>query len=271
MRRLIAFASGGETLVGTLDLPVTPARVGVLIVSGGNEVRHGAHRGMAMLAQDLAASGLAVFRFDRAGIGDSTGENRGYAHSRRDIAAADAVLRREAGVEITVGFGNCDAAAALALNWGEVGVDSAIFANPWLGDEPDALPPVAAIRARYTERLFSPAAWGRLLTGKVDLGKLAGGMGKIARPSRPADIAARVITGIEDWGDQATIVLAKRDATAIAFAATGRKTPVRTYEIDTASHSFAGEQSRAMLVRIIRQESERIEANFKQLETKGFY
>ena len=80
-----------------------------------------------------------------------------------------------------------------------------------------------------------------------------------------------MIAGIEDWGDEATIVLAKRDATAIAFAATGRTTPVRTYEIDTASHSFAGEESRRQLARIIRQEAERMKANFAQLETKGFY
>lgn len=271
MRRVIAFPSDGETLVGTLDLPEQPAQAGVLIVSGGNEVRHGAHRGMAMLAQDLAAGGLAAFRFDRAGIGDSTGENMGYAGSQRDIAAASAVLRREAKIEITVGFGNCDAAAALALNWGQVGVETAIFANPWLGDEPDALPPPAAIRARYAERLLSPAAWSRLLTGKANLHKLAGGLGKIARPSPPADMAARVIKGIDDWGNEAAVVLATHDATAIAFAATGRATPVRTYEIDTASHSFAGEESRRQLVRIIREEADRLKAAFEQLETKGYY
>ena len=65
MRRLITFDSLGATLVGTLDLPDRRPNAGVLIVSGGNEVRHGAHRSMAMLAQELAAAGLAG---DAAGL-----------------------------------------------------------------------------------------------------------------------------------------------------------------------------------------------------------
>ena len=43
----------GDTLFGTLDK--APGKTGLLIVSGGNEIRIGAHRGMALLAQRLAA------------------------------------------------------------------------------------------------------------------------------------------------------------------------------------------------------------------------
>ena len=258
MRRLIAFDSDGERLVGTLDWPDGPASAGVLIVSGGNEVRSGAHRGMAMLAAELAAAGLAVFRFDRAGVGDSTGENGGYARGRADIRAAAAVLGREAGVELIVGFGNCDAAAALALFARECGVDAVVLGNPWLGDEADALPPPAAVRAHYRQRLGSPRAWLRLVTGGVSLGRLAGGLAKIARASPRRDLATRVLDGVDGWGTDAAVLLATGDATALAFAAAARSRGFRTFEVDTASHSFAGEASRGRLLRVITQEAARL-------------
>lgn len=250
-------------LVGALDLPAGAASVGVLIVSGGNETRSGAHRGMAMLAQDLANAGLAVLRFDRAGVGDSSGENRGYSSSEAGIRAAAAVLRRQAGVELIVGFGNCDAASALALFARACGVDAAILANPWLGDEADALPPPAAVRAHYRQRLGSPREWLRLATGRVSLRKLASGIRKIMRPLPPRAVAARVLAGIDALGADAAVVLAKGDATAVAFADAARSRSFRTYEVDTASHSFAGEASRARLLRIITQEAERLVGSFE--------
>ena len=251
MRRLITFDSLGATLVGTLDLPDRPANAGVLIVSGGNEVRHGAHRGMAMLAQELAAAGLAVLRFDRAGIGDATGENRGYAGSEGDVRAALQVLRSEAGVERVVAFGNCDAGAALALFGRTVGVDAVVLANPWFGDQSDTLPPPAAIRARYRERALSPRAWWRLVSGGVDLRKLAGGLRKLAHPAPAPDLSARVLAGVAAWGANATVVLAKGDATAIAFADAAKGRGFRTELVDTASHSFAGAENRAALLQVL--------------------
>ncbi len=57
--------------MGTLD--DAPGTTGLLIVSGGNEVRAGAFAGQARLAAEIAAAGHPVFRFDRRGVGDSTG------------------------------------------------------------------------------------------------------------------------------------------------------------------------------------------------------
>jgi len=91
MRELTNFPCEGDTLIGTLD--DAPGTTGLLIVSGGNELRCGAHRGMALLAADLAAAGIPVFRFDRRGIGDSDGANHGYQDSGPDIAAAVRAFR----------------------------------------------------------------------------------------------------------------------------------------------------------------------------------
>ena len=57
-----------------------------------------------------------MFRYDRRGIGDSSGENRGFLSAQADLVAAAAAFRA-ASPHVTrlVGFGNCDAASTLAL------------------------------------------------------------------------------------------------------------------------------------------------------------
>lgn len=234
MRRLITFPCAGETLVGTLD--EADGTTGVLIVSGGNELRIGAHRGMASLAARLAAAGVPTMRFDRRGIGDSSGDNHGYASSAYDISAAVAAFRAE-GVRRIVGFGNCDAATALA-QYGE-GIDALVLANPWVGDQTDALPPAAAIRSRYVARLKDPRALVRLVTGGVDLGKLAKGLRKTLSPVAEDDLVARMTVGIAAFPGPVTILLAKCDNTAVAFRAAWRGAAI-VHVLDSASHSFAG-------------------------------
>src|SRR5690606_34577057 len=116
-RRHVTFACEGETLVGTLDEAAGAS--GLLLVSGGNEIRAGAFAGQARLAARLAAAGHPVFRFDRRGIGDSTGENAGFLGSGPDLAAALAALRAEQpSLERGVGFGHCDARSRPIANAG---------------------------------------------------------------------------------------------------------------------------------------------------------
>jgi exosortase A-associated hydrolase 1 len=221
-------------MVGTLDEAAGSA--GVLIVSGGSEIRCGAHRGMAMLAAKLAGLGIATFRFDRRGIGDSDGENHGYASSAPDIAAALAAFQREQPhVTRVIGFGNCDGATALLLL--DRGCDALVLANPWLGDE-DAPPPPAALRRHYLRRLGSPAAWRAFLSNnKVTM--LKGLADALATP-RQQPLAEQVTAELARR--PTTIVLAAGDRTAQVFAGSVRlPAGVKLVRIDTASHSFAGQ------------------------------
>lgn len=239
MRELIPFECAGETLLGTLD-PADGA-TGVLIVSGGNEIRIGAHRGMAQLAARLANRGVPVFRFDRRGIGDSTGENRGYASSGPDIAAAvTAFLRHAPTVQRMVAYGNCDAATALVLFGKAAAIDQLILSNPWVIEATDDLPPAAAIRARYAERLRDPREWRRLLTGGVNIVKLINGLKKLSSKQDEVSksLSDRVFAALPA---HTTVILAERDATAQAFAAEAdrRRWPGTITPIDTASHSYA--------------------------------
>jgi len=237
MRELTNFPCEGDTLIGTLD--DAPGTTGLLIVSGGNELRCGAHRGMALLAAELATAGIPVFRFDRRGIGDSDGANHGYQGSGPDIAAATRTFRTLA-PQLTriVGFGNCDAATALALYHHEAGIDALVLANPWVGDEDDALPPASAIRSHYADRLRDPRAWLRALSGGINIGKAISGLRKAStRSSEPANpIAARMAVAMVDTPH--TILLAERDNTAIRFNQAWREHGV-IHRCDTDSHSFA--------------------------------
>lgn len=248
MRRLIAFPCAKETLVGSLD--EAPGTTGLLIVSGGNEIRCGTHRGMAFLAAELAAAGYPVFRFDRRGIGDSSGENGGFASSSPDIMAAVAAFRAAAPhVDQIVGFGNCDAATALLLHHGGA-FDRLVLANPWVVEESDGLPPAAAIRSRYAERLRDPASWVRLLTGGVNFGKLIGGIAKIAQNQSPelSPLESMVFAELAQTPN-AVIILASGDATALAFADAAARAGYagNRVEIDTPSHSFARQADKLAL------------------------
>lgn len=228
MRSLIVFDCASDQLVATLD--AAPGTTGVLIVSGGNEVRAGPHRGMAAFAQRLATLGIPVFRFDRRGVGDSSGENRGWAASGPDLEAAAATFRRaQPLLTRVVGFGNCDAATALALFGREAGLDALILTNPWLGSD-DPLPPPAALRRHYLRRIASPRSW-RI----PDMGKLAAGLRRSLSPTPAEPFAAQVAAGIAAL--PTTIILARTDRTAQQFAAA--LPDVGTVSIETASHSFA--------------------------------
>ncbi len=240
---MIAFPCTGETLVGTLD--EAAGRTGLLIVSGGNEIRAGAHRGMAMLAQKLAEAGVPVLRYDRRGIGDSSGINAEFESTADDIAAAVRALRGN-GVARVVGFGNCDAASALALFHADAGIDALVLSNPWTGGGgDDDLPQSAAIKARYAQRLRDPKEWLRLLRGGVNIRNVFGGLLKVARSgSEDRGLVDRMATALKASGLPTTILLAAHDNTAVAFADAWRKcayaTDARIVSLDSASHSYAG-------------------------------
>lgn len=228
LRRLTAFPCEGETLLGTLD--EADGDTGLLIVSGGAEVRAGAHRGMARLAAGLAARGHPVFRFDRRGVGDSTGENRGHLESGPDLRAAATCFREGTpSLKRLVALGNCDAAAALTLFGREAGLDALILTNPWLdGAGYPELPPAPAIRARYLARLRDPASWTR----PPNISKLVRGLRALLRSDARPELAALYAAPPLPT----TFILADRDPTAQAFMAA---TYVSFVRIPTASHSFA--------------------------------
>jgi exosortase A-associated hydrolase 1 len=259
MRHQLSFACDGATLAASLD--DAPGATGLLIVSGGNEIRSGAHRGMAALAARIAAAGYPVFRFDRRGIGDSEGDNREFEDSAPDIAAAIATFRNAAPhVVRLVGFGNCDAASALLLHQ-PLALDALILANPWTYEEDSegesdqpALPPASAIRARYVSRLKDPKNLLRLVRGDVDLKKLLRGLAALGRSKAPAasdSLPARLNTAMAQLKCPATILLATGDRTAQAFVDHCDPGDIPIERLHSPSHSFAGADADWLVERIL--------------------
>ncbi|OCC23150.1 hydrolase 1, exosortase A system-associated [Croceicoccus estronivorus] len=241
-RKHITFTCAGEQLVGTLD--AGECEVGVLIVSGGNEVRSGAFSGQAHLATRLAFAGYPVFRFDRRGVGDSTGTNTGFKDSAMDITAALATFREHVpGLRSIAGFGICDAASALMLTRG-AGCDALVLANPWVVEDSTALPPPSVIRARYIARMRDSGAILRLVSGKVSLRRLLQGVKGALRPTPPPTGLARDVTrGLASFPGPVRILLAERDRTAQIFDAIWPKGDPRVFRCPDASHAFAEAKS----------------------------
>lgn len=240
-RRHFTFGCDDCTLGATLDAAAGAS--GLLIVTGGNEIRAGAFNGQARLAAEIAAAGYPVLRFDRRGIGDSEGENRGFRASAPDIIAALAAFRAAVPqLRRVTGFGNCDAASTLMLASG-AGCDALVLSNPWTIEdtaETDATPPPAAIRARYRAKLANPRELLRLLSGGVDLGKLGRGLLRAGRGAAPrSTLAGEMAAGIEGFAGPVRILLAEADRTAQVFATQWHADDPRIARCPRGGHAYA--------------------------------
>lgn len=246
MRTPLTFSCGGDTLAATIDPGVRAT--GLLIVTGGTQVRVGAHRGQALLAAAVSRRGFPAFRFDRRGVGDSDGEDPGFLESAPDIAAAAAAFRRHhPQLRRIVGFGLCDGATALALHHRAAEITGLLLANPWMVETQAGLPPPAAIRRHYRSSLASIEGWRKLLGGRVDLRKLRRGL-RAAGGKAKAELARQVAAALIGNEVPITVLLARDDATAIAFAAEYARAPFAPLRAraeclmrETGSHGFANE------------------------------
>jgi exosortase A-associated hydrolase 1 len=249
MSRLhFTFDCEGSQLVGTLD--EAGAASGLLLVTGGNEVRSGAFAGQAQLAARIAAQGYPVMRFDRRGVGDSEGANGEFRSSGPDLAAAVAAFRaRCPALTRIVGFGNCDGASALMLASG-AGCDALVLSNPWTfeGSDDEQESPPEVVRDHYRKRLTDPAAIKRLLSGKVSLGKLFGSLLGALRPSAPpTSLAQDIANGIADFQGDIAILIAERDRTGKAFLAGWNKADPRIRICPDATHAYVEPHAREWL------------------------
>src|SRR3546814_14009459 len=87
--------------------------------------------------------------------------------------------------ELRISDGSSDVCSSdlLALFGRDAGIDRLILANTWVVDENDGLPPAAAIRARYAERLRDPQTWLRAAKGGVSIGQFISGLRTVSSNS----------------------------------------------------------------------------------------
>ncbi len=250
-RHSFTFRCGNLTLAGTLD--TAQGSTGLLIVSGGNEIRSGAFGGQADMAARIARAGFPVFRFDRRGVGDSEGENRGFRKSAKDIASAiDAFRAMAPQLGRVVAFGNCDAASALMLAGG-AGCDGLVLSNPWTIEQEEsgadrAAAPPSALRARYAEKLKNPREVMRLVSGGVNLSKLARGVMQALRPpAPPSSLAQEMASGLAGFSGEVRFLLATADRTAQLFETTWDPNDPRIRRCEGAGHAYVEREHRDWL------------------------
>lgn len=248
MRRHFTFQCAGARLAATLD--DAAESTGLLLVTGGNEVRAGAWSGQAQFAAAVAAQGHPVLRFDRRGCGDSEGVNAEFRSSAPDLAAALAAFRAECPhLARVVAMGNCDAASALMLSGG-AGADGLVLANPWTFEDDGGEAPPEAVRSHYRQRLASPDAILRLLTGKVAIGPLVKSLVSAAKPAAPpSTLAQDMAAGLANFAGPVRILIADRDRTGQAYLATCAKQDPRLGRCPGATHSFVEDHARTWLLR----------------------
>lgn len=185
--------AGQGSLVGVETVPAgrTPALLGVVVVVGGPQTRVGSHRQFVLLARGLAARGIAVLRFDYAGMGDSAGPLPDFERAAGDIrAATDVLLSRHPGMRGVMLWGLCDGAAAALLHAPhDPRVLGVIGANPWARSPRTQAAAIAS--THYRAQLRSGRFWLRLLRGEVAIASALRSAVGIVLQARRRDAPAR--------------------------------------------------------------------------------
>lgn len=273
----LIFPCEGDALVGVLhpSSGIVAARTGVLIVSGGVQVRAGPHRSHVELAQALAADGLPTLRFDRRGVGDSSGIDVGFEMSGPDIQAAIDAFVEETGVEGCIGYGLCDGASALALLAPhEPRLTGLILMNPWTIDQEDQ--ENSLVMHHYRRRMRDPRQLGRLLRGEIELGRAFRSLGRVAldrlraRP-RPAilPLSHRMAASLSGFTGPIHFILSTHDRTAATFQAATHwpawkaileRPNVTLQEIGGADHTCSPQTAKAAFLAECRSAAQRMAA-----------
>ena len=257
------FDCAGETLLGILARPETPAETGVVLIVGGPQYRVGSHRQFVLLSRALAAAGYAVLRFDYRGMGDSSGAQRDFEGVSSDIAAAiDTLQTRLPTIKHIALWGLCDAAAAALLychDTHDPRVTGLCLLNPWVRSEASLAK--TQVKHYYTQRLMQKEFWLKLLSGKVALGALGGFVQKVRQSNGalPADAAnqpfqQRMAQAWQQFAGQILLILSGDDYTAKEFSEYASADPawknyqnhakLTRHEVPGVDHTFSGAASR---------------------------
>lgn len=261
VERALTFECSGETLVGVLAEPASPAMIGIIIIVGGPQYRAGSHRQFVHLSRQLARAGVAAMRFDYRGMGDSTGSPTPFDEVTPDIAAAiDTMQASCPQVKRIILCGLCDGASAALIYWQETRdkrVAGMILLNPWVRSESS----IARVRIKhyYGRRLFQKEFWAKLAVGSVDVGEAVRAIMRnwLSGRRRPAVTAQgsavsfqdRMADGLRAFDGHALLILSGRDLTArefLDYAMSNRRwagllnrAELIRHDLDDADHTFS--------------------------------
>lgn len=176
--------SPGAGMFGILSEPVGGKTERGLIVLNAGAIRHvGANRFDVTFARQLAAEGMSVLRVDLSGLGDSPAragqmENEVFGpHSIEDVGICVDWMRARGVRELTAGGLCAGASHALSAVLAGQPIDAACLVNcpvfaPKAGFRPSEDQRFKDI-AHYNKSVKSTRSWRKLLSGNVDLRRIA--------------------------------------------------------------------------------------------------
>lgn len=254
--RGVVFECGWDRLVGIATVPEAPSGTGVLILVGGPQYRVGSHRQFTLLARSLGEEGIASFRFDFAGMGDSEGNKRGFDSTQDNIfAAIDAFLEAVPGVSRVVLWGLCDAASSAMIHAHESPrVAGMILLNPWVHSGEYA--PQIKLAHFYRPVFAGGNKWRTLVSGRNkiiptlrELGRDALALARQRRSSSDQAFVRQMLEGLRRFRHGVLVVLSEDDLTASEFSslvsgdaqwkAAMADASVETRMVSAADHTFS--------------------------------
>ena len=172
MEEPVCFSCRDKRLFGILHLPdgIPAPSIIVLIVTGGPQVRAGAHRLYVNLSRFLCENNWPSLRFDYEGMGDSEGDFVGFQYAVPSINAAMNFLHNRFNTEVKfILWSLCDGATAAALYapTHQEHINGMVLCNPLtITDEGLAR---STLKHYYVKRIFDKEFLHKLAAFKLDL------------------------------------------------------------------------------------------------------
>lgn len=276
MEQTALFECDGRRLYGILHLPdrlQVIERV-VLMVVGGPQTRIGSHRLYVQLARFLCAQGVAVFRFDYAGVGDSEEEWSGYKFAGPSITAAiDFLVKEIPLLDEVILWSLCDGATASVL-FGQHEphrIAGMILCNPYLHSASGQAQTV--LRHYYAKRILEKNFWQKVLALRLNVRESLASLSALVKQSQysngkavdarhPEEYASEIhpdelVHGLALFRQPIRFLLSTADLTAMLFhdfcksqKKLQKAFKARRYTIDyveAADHTFSNNQAKQLL------------------------
>lgn len=274
MEEAVCFLSAGKRLYGVAHLPrakTLPAAV-VIVLTGGPQVRTGAHRLYVELSRYLAAHGVASLRFDYEGLGDSEGDFVGFSRAGSSIQAAIHYVKNTYGQDVNIFIWSlCDGATAALLYAvdNQDQVQGVILCNPYLPSEGELAR--ATIKYYYCIRFLDVSFWKKLFGFKVNITRSLSSLLASARTaglfkgtgkscSCPLPLSEAFACALSDYSSPVRIILSRNDIVAATFMDLLKKHEkhlqqhgqgwIEPHMIEGANHTFTDPKTKKQLFRV---------------------
>lgn len=268
------YSSSEKRLYGILHLPdavSSPSSI-VIVLTGGPQVRTGAHRLYVELSRHLASRGVASLRFDYEGLGDSDGEFVGFTQAGPSIEAAIHYLKDTFGQELKIFIWSlCDGSTAALLYAvdNQDLVQGIILCNPYLPSEGELAR--ATIKHYYWIRFLDLSFWKKLFGLKVNVAESFSSLLASARAaglfrgtrkscSHAPSLAQDFVRGLNEYSSPVRIILSRNDIVAATFLDLLKKYQGRLQPsgkkwgepcmIEGANHTFTDPNNKKQLFQI---------------------